>query len=361
MPGQHVPVMVAMSGGVDSSVAAALLCERGFQVTGIMMRLNDFIKNEDVYDESFSRARGVCEYLKIPLQEIDLRSEFKKLIINEFVNSHVKGITPNPCFVCNRLVKWGLLLDAVRKQGIDWLASGHYARVGLGTDGRFELYKAIDSTKDQSYVLAGLDQSALSHIVLPLGNLRKEQTREIARRYNFGFHDLKESQDLCFTDSLGQEAFLRSYAPQLFIPGKILASSGAIVGEHNGLANYTIGQRKGLGAGNKEPIYVLRKEIESNTLVVGTCRDLGVNRISVTNVNWVNGKEPLLPDEFEIKIRYKSKPKPGTLYKKNQEAYGIIFAEPVRDPTPGQYAVFYKGDKVYGSSQIIDLIPGVNE
>lgn len=359
-PAANQLIMVAMSGGVDSSVTAALLCEQGYQVSGIMMRLFGTDSGEDNYARSLTTAREVSKILDIPFQVIDFREEFRTRIIEYFIESHRKGGTPNPCFICNRQIKWGLLLDFALKQGINWLASGHYARIGVNSVGMIELYKAVDAGKDQSYILSGLDQATLAHVVLPLGNLKKEQTRDIARRYGFSFANGKESQDLCFIDGMEQEEFLWNYAPQLFTPGEIRTTDGQLVGEHNGLANYTIGQRKGLGAGNREPIYVLHKDIPNNLLIIGTRSELGVNKVSVTDLNWISGKEPPLPDDFEVKIRYRSNPKLATIRRMNDTVYDIIFAEPVRDPTPGQFAVFYKSDKVIGSAVICNTISGEN-
>ena len=359
-PAANQHIVVAMSGGVDSSVAAAILCEQGYQVSGIMMRLYDSDSGEDIFARSLTKARKVSELLNISFQVIDFRQEFKKKIINYYLESHHNGRTPNPCFICNRQIKWGLLLDFALKQGINWLASGHYARITSNPSGMIELHKAVDTGKDQSYVLSGLDQSSLSHVVLPLGSLKKEQTRDIARSYNFGFNEIKDSQDLCFFNGMKQEEFLLEHAPQLFVPGEIRTPDGRKVGEHDGMANYTIGQRKGLGAGNQEPIYVLKKDIQNNVLIVGTRSELGVKKVSVTDANWINGKEPTLPDDFEVKIRYRSNPKLATLHRKNDSVYDIIFAEPVRDPTPGQFAVFYKGDQVIGSALISDTISGAD-
>ncbi len=352
--------MVAMSGGVDSSVAAALLCEQGFQVSGIMMRLYESIGSEDVFLRSLTKANEVAAKLEIPLKVLDFRDEFRTKVISYFLRSHQDGLTPNPCFICNVKIKWGLLLEYVLASGVNWLASGHYARIVKNNQGKMELYKGEDPGKDQSYVLSGLDQEILSHVVLPLGEYRKDQIRAIARRYNFDFQSVDDSQDLCFFDGLGQEEFLKRYAKGLFNPGEIKTQDGRKMGEHKGLANYTIGQRKGLGAGNKDPIYVLRKDILQNVLIVGPESQLGTKGMSVTEVNWISGEEPTLPDAFDIKIRYRSTPKRGTVLKKNGAGYDIIFAEPARDPTPGQIAVFYKDDRVLGSAIISDTTNGEN-
>ena len=359
-PSTPQPIMVAMSGGVDSSVAAALLIEQGYQVSGILMRLYETISNDNKFQRSLDKAQEVSARLNIPLEIIDYREEFRKRVIGYFLLSQQKGITPNPCFICNVKIKWGLLLGNVLARGVNWLASGHYARIVKNNQNKMELYKGMDPGKDQSYVLSGLDQNTLSHMVLPLAAYSKNQIREIARRYNLDFKSVDDSQDLCFFDGLGQEEFLNRYAKELFIPGEIKTQDGRLVGMHNGLANYTIGQRKGLGAGNKEPIYVLRKDIIQNVLIVGPGSQLGRKDISVTDVNWISGDEPPLPDEFDIKIRYRSTPKRGTLNKNNRAGYDIIFAEPIRDPTPGQIAVFYKNDQVIGSAFISDTTSGEN-
>jgi len=252
-------------------------------------------------------------------------------------------------------------LDEVIKRGVHLLASGHYAQLKRNAEGRVELYKAKDLQKDQSYVLAGLKQDQLTHAVFPMGSIEKSRAKEIARSYNLDFSNIGESQDLCFLEGRSQEEYLAAYAPSLFKHGEIYDEEGRKLGEHNGLVNYTIGQRKGLGSGNKEPIYVLRKELQNNQLIVGGRESLGVRNIRVAQLNWILGEEPELPDEYEIKIRYKSSLHKGTIYKTNQSECDIIFQKPVRDPTPGQYAVFYQGEKVIGSGAIINQSHGVNE
>lgn len=354
-------IMVAMSGGLDSSVAAILLQEQGYIVNGITMQLFDTGAQVQVGSGTTERARVVADKLSIPLDVIDLREEFQRRVVAYFKEAHVLGLTPNPCFVCNQQIKWGLLLDEVINKGVNLLASGHYAQLMRNAEGRVELHKAKDLQKDQSYVLAGLTQDQLTHAVFPLGTIKKSSAKEIARSYNLDFEDIDESQDLCFLDGMSQEEYLSAYSPHLFKPGEIFDEEGKLRGEHNGLANYTIGQRKGLGSGNKEPVYVLRKDLQNNRLIVGGEKLLGVINVRVAKMNWVLGIEPDLPGDFEIKIRYKSSLHKGTLFKTNQSEYDIIFQKPVRDPTPGQYAVFYQGEKVIGSGVIIDQIYGVNE
>ncbi len=351
-------VVVAMSGGVDSSVAAALLVEQGYKVTGIMMRLWESERPDDdgktLYNRSLTQAREVAQQLHIPFHEINATAEFRTKVVEYFIRSHQKGITPNPCFVCNRLIKWGLLLDTAKKLGADRLASGHYASVNRGDDGIYKLYKGKDILKDQSYVLAGLNQFQLAQVMFPLGKLTKTETRRIAHRYGFLIRDQEESQDLCFLEGRNQEEFLMKYAPELFYDGDICTVDGRVVGKHSGLANYTIGQRKGIKLSHSEPYFVLKKEWESNSIIVGTRSQLGTSRVTISEVNWTSGKEPVLPAKYQVKIRYKSALINTFITQLHDSEYDIIFKDIVRDPTPGQYAVIYDGESVVGSGVITD-------
>lgn len=353
-------VAVALSGGVDSSTAAFLLREQGYDAIGIMMLLHGHLE-DGITTESIDRARTAAKSLGIPFELLDLRKEFQYRVIEYYIKSHEQGLTPNPCFLCNQQIKWGLLCDHVVNQGINWLASGHYARVTHRIDGKVELYRAKDLKKDQSYVLAGLKQNQLAHAILPLGELTKIQTREIAHRYHLIPIDTKESQDLCFFEGLSQEDYLAKNAAYLFNPGLILTVEGRVVGRHSGLANYTIGQRKGLGAGHPKPIFVLRKDVISNTLIVGEGEFLGTKNVKVGKINWITEDEPEYPIKVEIKIRYRSSLLTGKILQPDELGCDIIFEEPVRDPTPGQFAVFYQGERVLGSAVIVGYQNGVKE
>jgi len=353
-------VMVSMSGGVDSSVAAALLIERGYRVSGIMMRTDDIRFLSDGKRKAEEMARKIAEQLQIGFQVIDLAADFQKQVVHYFISAHTAGLTPNPCYVCNRSIKWGLLLNYALEAGTQMLASGHYAQVRQAEDGVYKLFRAVDKSKDQSYVLSALTQAQLQHAIFPLGGLQKNEVREIARRYYFPIKKEDESQDLCFLDGRSQEEFLRIHAPELFLPGLIKTGEGKVIGEHQGLALFTIGQRKGIRISHSEPYYILRKDIGSNTLVVGTREHLGINRIKVSHVNWISGKEPPLPACFQVKVRYRAKAIKAWITGHQATGYNITFDEIVRDPTPGQYAVFYDEDEVIGSGVISETLAGEN-
>ena len=353
----RINVTVGMSGGVDSSVAAMLLVEKGYQVSGVMLRLFEPYKINNQISNGFEQARDqaerVARQIGIPFQLIDATSEFKQAVIDYFIRSHKSGITPNPCFVCNRTIKWGLLLDKARSLGANKLASGHYARIIRAEDGVYELYRAKDLSKDQSYVLSGLNQKQLAHVLFPLGETTKNETREIAHRYDFPTRDQEESQDLCFLEGLTQEEYLERNAGDLFVKGEIKNLDGKVLGEHNGLVNYTVGQRKRIRVSSAEPLYVLRKDVENNVVIVGAKEQLGTRRIRITDVNWVSGSHPHLPATYQTKIRYQSAFYQASVSKTSATEYDIIFEDIIRDPTPGQYAVFYKGEMVVGSGIII--------
>lgn len=356
---KKVEVAVAMSGGVDSSVAAALLVEQGYAVRGMMLKLwdgnPDLMESKRRFEDSCDQGYKVAQQLGIPFEVIDAAGIFKQKIVGYFIQSHQTGKTPNPCFICNRQIKWGLLMDEAQKRGAEYLATGHYARVVNTRQGKYELRKALDQKKDQSYVLAGLTQTQLSRAMLPLGEKDKKETREIAHSYNFINADRQDSQDLCFLGTLDQEAFLALYAPTGLISGEIHNLKGEVIGEHNGLANYTIGQRKGLGAGFKEPIYVLAKDVQRNILIAGTGSELGIRQIIINDAHWISGEEPDLPRKCSVKIRYKAAPVNGTIKQSAENEYSFIFDEMVRDATPGQFAVFYDDDLVIGSGEIKEI------
>lgn len=354
MDNKHV--VVAMSGGVDSSVAAAMLVEEGYQVIGMMLKLwsADCSSSENACctPESIEQARQVAGLIGIPFYVIDAKDTFKEIVVDNFIKRSLSGLTPNPCYLCNQRIRWGLLFEKARSYGANFFATGHYANVEKGNDGVYHLYRGVDEKKDQSYVLSGLNQEQLSHTILPLGKFKKEQIREKALQIGLPVATKQDSQDLCFIGNEDYRSFLINYAGQKTQPGNIVDKNGKILGVHNGLQNYTIGQRKGLGAGNLEPIYVIAKNPSTNQVIVGQKNDLQFNRIKVEEINWISGQKPQFPLSVGVKIRYKASIRPCEIDDCEPGGQILRLPEPVRDATPGQIAVFYKENEVLGSAEI---------
>ncbi len=352
-------VVIAMSGGVDSSVAAALLVEQGYDVTGIMLKLWSSDCNEAqnacCTPESINLAREVASIIDIPFYVIDAKEEFKNQIVNKFVEDNYSGLTPNPCYWCNRSIRWGYLLEKALSMGAEFLATGHYAKINRDAVGKFHLFRGADAKKDQSYVLSGLNQFQLEHTLLPLGEFTKNEIREKACNMNLPVATKHDSQDLCFVGESGYRQFLSQYSKKEKIPGKIVDKTGKVFGFHDGLQGFTIGQRKGLGNGNKEPVYVISKKRDSNEIVIGGVSDLLFDLITITPINWISGEIPDLMHEFTVKIRYKATMQTCRIIKFTSSNLTIKMDLPVRDATPGQIAVLYNGDEVIGSGEIIDM------
>jgi tRNA-uridine 2-sulfurtransferase len=360
-------VVVAMSGGVDSSVAAALLVEAGYRVTGVMMRLwaEDTpstatpgpagAENRCCTDEAVNEARRVASLLGIPFRLVDYEDAFKACVVDYFVAEYGRGRTPNPCLACNRHLRFGRLLAHARQMGADYLATGHYARVdrpdGSG-DGRYRLRMGVDPNKDQSYVLYVLGQEALRHVLFPLGAYTKPQVRELARRHSLPVADREESMELCFVGDDDYRGFLRRHAPQVVEPGPILDSAGRVIGRHRGLPFYTVGQRRGLGIAAAEPLYVIRLDVERNALVVGPAGELGRRRLTASEVHYVAGQAPPGPVRVQAKIRYRATLAEATWTPLEGARAAVEFDRPLRDITPGQAVVAYEGDEVVGGGLI---------
>lgn len=348
-------VVIAMSGGVDSSVAAALLVEQGYSVTGMMLKLwsDECGESENACcpPEAINQARQVANIIGIPFYVLDVKDIFKDLVVDRFISSLAAGQTPNPCYFCNKFIRWGIFLDRVISSGFDYLATGHYAQVDF-TGNRYILRKGIDPAKDQSYVLSGLNQNQLSHSLFPLGGMKKTEVRELARKFSLPVAEKKDSQDLCFVGEAGYREFIKRYSPELLNPGNIVDKEGKVVGLHEGLSSYTIGQRKGLGAGNSEPIYVIEKKVSQNEIVVGPIADLGKNRFSVVYMNWLSDDYSKGEIECTVKIRYKATLVKAMVLPCEGNSVKVKVDHPLRDITPGQIAVFYQGDIVIGSGMI---------
>lgn len=349
-------IVVAMSGGVDSSVCAALMKERGHDVIGMMLRLwsvpGKEAENRCCTVDAMNQARRIAAQLEIPFYAIDAKEFFRETVVDYFTSGYAQGITPNPCLVCNRHVRWGLLLDRALAAGADLFATGHYARLRETPDGQIQLLRGVDEQKDQSYFLHLLDQAQLRHTLLPLGEHTKTQVREMAHRFNLPTADRPDSQDLCFLGDDSLEAFLVQQAPETANPGPILNTEGEKIGQHRGLAFYTIGQRRGLGIAAPRPLYVIEKEIENNALIVGHREELGRDHLTAHDVNWIAGQPPENPIRAEIKIRYKAHPVSGRVTPHGENEIEIQFEESLRDITPGQAAVFYDGDICLGGGTI---------
>ena len=346
-------VVAALSGGVDSSVAAALLKQQGYDVVGLTLRLWVDPAHPPASDSEMA-ARRAADALGIPLHVMDVAEIFHRNVVQFFLDEYARGVTPNPCVHCNRLVKWGLMLDQALALGADFLATGHYARKRTAGDGqRLELLRAVDHSKDQTYVLHILTQDRLAKALFPVGERPKSEIRSLARTLGLPAATRAESQDLCFLAGEDYRDFIRRNAPQIARPGPIVTRSGAALGEHQGLAYYTIGQRKGLNVSSPTPLYVLAKEAATNTLVVGQEDELGSSELIVKEVNWISGEAPQGIFRTQVKTRYTAKEAWAQVTPiENGSSAQVRFDAPQRDITPGQAAVFYDGDLVLGGGLI---------
>jgi tRNA-specific 2-thiouridylase len=348
-------IAVAMSGGVDSSVAAALLVEQGEDVFGIMLRLwsaGPDEANRCCTPDDVNRAREIAAQLKIPFYVLDVRELFRDTVVEAFIRGYANGLTPNPCLTCNRHIRWGFLLDHAVAMGATTIATGHYARVEERADG-CHLLRAKDRLKDQSYVLSVLNQGQLSKTVLPLGCFSKPEVREKARQLRFTTSDRPESQDLCFLGKLDYRSFLQSDDPHLFQPGPVLTREGEKIGEHEGLAGYTIGQRKGIRIAADRPLYVLEKDMQENSLIVGYREELGRNQFEVGSLNWISGRAQETSINAKVRVRYRAYEVSAVVDPIDQEHARVSLERPLPDVTPGQAAVFYNDDECLGSGLIL--------
>jgi tRNA-uridine 2-sulfurtransferase len=350
-------VVVAMSGGVDSSVAAALLVEAGYDVVGMMMRLwseettEGGAHNRCCTPEQMNDARRIADKLGIPFYVLDTKDVFRNTVVEYFIDQHSQGVTPNPCIECNRHIRFTYLFENAMALDADYLATGHYARIDQRDD-RYRLRMGIDPKKDQSYVLCVLQQNHLAHTLFPVGEYPKDEVRKIAERFGLPTASKQDSQDLCFLGDGDYRRFLRDHSPAIMQKGPIVLKTGEVIGEHDGLANYTIGQRKGLGVSYHEPLYVIATNPYRNALIVGIRDELGQSLFTAKRVNWINGVPPQSAIEATVKIRYKAKPVPATITPLPDDRMHVALATPLRDVTPGQGAVIYDGDVCLGGGII---------
>ncbi|MCB2202885.1 tRNA 2-thiouridine(34) synthase MnmA [bacterium] len=348
-------VFVAMSGGVDSAVCAARLLEQGYEVTGIHMSVwldPKWREATEGLPSSAESARATAESLGIPFFNLDVQDKFYERVVQNFIRDYLEGLTPNPCLFCNPKVKWGILQSYALAQGGDYFATGHYARLAHQEDGSVRLLRGVDRTKDQSYVLSMLSQDQLKQSLLPLGSLTKTQVREQARALGLKAADRQDSQDLCFLGNVHYQDFLERFAPEASEPGEIVDTEGTVLGEHGGLAFYTIGQRKGIRIAAPEPYYVIAKEKVNNHLIVGFAEQAGERTLEAGQANWIAGEPPKLGKSYDVMIRYRAHPRPVRLLSVGKTDFRLEFRESVRGITPGQVAVLFDGETCLGGGVI---------
>jgi tRNA-specific 2-thiouridylase len=353
-------VIVAMSGGVDSSVAAALLVQAGYDVEGVMLKLwSDelacpaaAIDNRCCTPAQVKDAEAVASLLGIRFRVLDVAQLFRETVVADFIDGYAAGKTPNPCVVCNREVRFGFLLDWALAAGADALASGHYVRIGRAS-GEYTLLQGVDGKKDQSYVLHMLDQAQLAHLIFPIGDYTKPQIRELAESFGLPVAAKSESQDICFLADGDYRRFLRQHAPEAMAVGPIVDVRGHKLGEHEGLPAYTVGQRKGLGISAPEPLYVVGMRAADRTLIVGRRGALNRNEITVDDVRWVSDETPDGDQSLRVavRIRYRSEAVPAVAVTEGRRVR-VRFDTPQRGISPGQAAVLYQGERCLGGGTI---------
>lgn len=345
--------LIAMSGGVDSSVAAWLTLQEGFDCVGATMLLCDVLPGCSPTGHD-TDARAVAQRLGMDFCILDSRDIFRKEVVDDFVRSYESGLTPNPCIVCNRKVKFGHLLEQARAMGCDYVVTGHYAKIRYDENtGRYLLYKAADDAKDQSYFLASLNQDQLAHIRFPLGEMTKEQARRIAEEQGFINAKKRDSQDICFIPDGDYVAFLEKYTQKVYPAGNYLDTDGKIVGSHKGAVAYTLGQRKGLGIAMGVPVYVCAKDMTNNTVTVGAEENLFGDTLLAENWNWISFPTLTEPMRVTAKARSRHAGAPAMVYPEENGIARVVFDLPQRAITPGQAVVLYDGDLVIGSGTII--------
>jgi len=356
-----VRVVVAMSGGVDSSVVAAILKEEGYQVIGMTMQIWPSDKPASEIDRfggccrfgALEDAKRVAYKLGIPHYVVNFKDVFAQKVIADFCREYSLGRTPNPCIRCNQYIKFGALLERARRLGADFVATGHHVRIEKGgASSRYLLKKGSDRRKDQSYVLYTLSQEQLEHTLLPIGNFTKDRVRKIARELEIPVAAKPESQEICFIPDDDYPKFLEAYIPQAIKPGPILDRRGNTLGEHRGILFYTIGQRKGLGLSTKEPLYVTSIVHEKNAIVVGGKEEIYGTELIASGLNWISLTKLKQPITAKAKIRYLHNEAEAEITPIDEDRVHVRFKEPQMAITPGQAVVFYDGDTVIGGGTI---------
>ena len=353
--------LIAMSGGVDSSVAVHLMQQKGYECVGATMRLYEGEVNKENEEEpvcgsssALRDAEAVANHLGIPFRAYDYREDFKNEVICRFINTYIEGGTPNPCVECNRYMKFGRLMDKMREEGCDCVVTGHYVRVAYDEKrGQHVLKKGLDESKDQSYVLYNLTKEQLEHCYFPLGEYGKDEIRGIAEELGLFNANKKDSQDICFVPDGDYASFIEKYTGQTFEEGNFVNREGKVLGRHKGMIRYTIGQRKGLGLALQEPMYVYEKRMDTNEVVLCRNEELFSDTLEAGDVNWI-----VAPAKGEIvkckaKVRYKQKEADARVEILGEDKVKVTFTEPQRGITAGQAVVFYDGDVVLGGGTIL--------
>lgn len=351
-------VVVAMSGGVDSSVTAAMLADEGYDVVGITLQLYDHgavveragscCAGADIAD-----ARRVAETIGFPHYVLNYETKFRESVMDDFADSYLRGETPIPCVRCNQTVKFRDLLGTAKDLGADALATGHYVRRKMGPNGP-ELLRGIDSGKDQSYFLFSTTQEQLSYLRFPLGSLEKNATRDLARKYGLGISEKPDSQDICFVPNGSYADVVEKLRPGALDPGDIVDLEGNVLGQHDGIISYTVGQRKGLGIAAAEPLYVIRLEPDTHRIVAGPREALLEKAMRLSELNWL-GSEPLKKEGLSVHVKLRSTQEmvPAKVYPTADSAAKVILDDPQAGIAPGQACVFYDGEKVLGGGWIV--------
>ena len=353
-------VVVGMSGGVDSSVAAYLLKEQGYDVIGVTMQI---WQDEDVFKQSqeggccglsaVEDARRVAAVLDIPYYVMNFKADFKKYVIDYFVSEYERAYTPNPCIACNRYVKWESLLHRSLEIGADYIATGHYARIAQLPNGRYTIANSVTAEKDQTYALYNLTQEQLSHTLMPVGAYTKDEIRSIAEKINLRVANKPDSQDICFVPDGDYASFIEETTDAGSRPGNFVLSDGSVVGTHKGIIHYTVGQRKGLGLSLGHPVFVLEIRPDTNEIVVGTGEESLTRKVRARHINFMSVED--LPEKKRVfaKIRYNHKGAWCTAEKTGEDEILCTFDEPQRAVTPGQALVLYDGEYVLGGGTIV--------
>lgn len=336
-------VLLGMSGGVDSCVAAYLLKKSGYDVIGAYLKLHSYSNSDD--------AKNVAEALDIPFMVLDMKKEFKEEIIEYFISEYEKGRTPNPCTACNRYIKFDSLTKKANELGIEYVATGHYANIQKKGD-RYLLKKAKDKSKDQSYVLYNLTQEQLSKTLFPLGKLTKNKVRDIAKKIGLKVASKPDSQEICFIQDNNYKGYIKKNSNMKSLPGEYISKDGTVLGNHQGISNYTIGQRRGLGIVTGSPMFVIDIIPETNQIVLGSQEELLSKELIVRNLNWISIQNLEKEIEAEVKIRYRAKESKARIIPIDSESVKVVFKSPQRAITKGQSAVLYDKDIVIGGGII---------